>query len=74
MNTYSLTKDGVWHKLNPLKDKEENVCSTVRIIYIDGRKFLEGMRQVHVFFYNPNVGKEEVEELPIEVTNMLDKF
>ena len=38
-NTYTLTKDGVKHKLKPLKDKEEKVCSVTRICFVDGKNF-----------------------------------
>ena len=50
MNTYSLTKDGVQHKLKPLNDIEEKVCGSARITFVDGRKFLDGMRHEHVCF------------------------
>ena len=35
-NTYTLTKDGVKHKLKLLKDKEEKKCSAARICIVDG--------------------------------------
>lgn len=49
-NTYTLIKDGVHHKLKPLKEVEENLCSCARICFVDGRKFLEGIK--HMFFFN----------------------
>ena len=49
-NTYSLIKDGVRHKLKPLKETEEKVCSSARICYVDGRKFLEGMKHERVCY------------------------
>ena len=43
-NTYSLTKDGVHHKLKPMIKEGEKVCSSARICLVDGRKFLDGMK------------------------------
>lgn len=40
-NTYTLTKAGVRHKLKPLKEVEEKVCSSARICFIGGKEFLE---------------------------------
>ena len=34
-NTYTLTKDGVKHKLKPLKEKEEKLCSVSIICFVD---------------------------------------
>jgi hypothetical protein len=34
-NTYSLTKDGIRHKLKALKEEEEKVCSNARIFLVD---------------------------------------
>ena len=42
-NTYTLTTDGVKHKLKLLKDKEEKVCTIVRICFVDGKEFLKGI-------------------------------
>src|SRR5271156_5868857 len=49
-NTYSLTKDGVQHKLKPLNNTEEKVCSNARITFVDGRIFLEGMKHENMCF------------------------
>lgn len=74
-NTYTLTKDGVKHKLEPLKEKEENVCSSAIIYFIDGKEFLQGMKHEHMCFSIIHKdGKEEVEEVPTEVTDMLGEF
>ena len=74
-NTYSLTKDGVRHKLKPLKETEEKVCSSARICYVDGRKFLEGMKHERVCYaLIPRVSKEDSEKVPEEVFGMLDEF
>ena len=43
-NTYSLTKDGVRHKLKPMIKEGEKVCSSARICLVDGRNFLDGMK------------------------------
>jgi hypothetical protein len=75
-NTYSLTNDGVQHKLKPLKEEEEEkVCSNARICLVDGRKFLEGMKHEHMcFVLIPRVDKEDTKEVPIEVSNLLLEF
>ena len=49
-NTYTLTKDGVKHKLKPLKEKEENICSASIICFVDGKEFLKGMKLEHMYF------------------------
>ena len=74
-NTYTLTKDGVKHKLKPLKDKEEKVCSAARICFVDGKYFLKGMKHEHMCFaIIPKDSKEEVEEVLAEVVDMLGEF
>ena len=35
-NTYTLKKDGAEHKLKPLKDTYEKVCSVSRV-FVDGK-------------------------------------
>ena len=63
-NTYTLTKDGVKHKLKRLKDTEEKVCSATRIYFIDGKEFLKGMNHEHMCFdIIHKDSKEEVEEV-----------
>ena len=48
------------------------VCSATRVCVVDGKNFLETMRHEHVCFaIVPNDGKEEVEEVPIEVAKLL---
>ena len=49
-NTYTLTKDGVKHMLNPLKEKEDKVCSVARIYFVDENKLLKGMKHEHISF------------------------
>ena len=74
-NTYTLTKDGVKHKLKPLKEKEEKVCSAAKICFVNGKEFLKGMKHEHMCFsIIPKDSKEEVEEVPIEVVDMLGEF
>ena len=74
-NTYSLRKDGVKHKLKPLQEMNEKVCSAARVCVVDGRKFLDTMRREHVcFVIVPNDGKVEVEVVPIEVADLLEEF
>ena len=75
VNTYTLTKDGVKHKLEPLKEIDEKVCSAARVRVVDGRKFLDTMRHEHVCFAIVSKdGKVEVEELRAEVANLLEEF
>ncbi|XP_059078026.1 uncharacterized protein LOC131876604 [Cryptomeria japonica] len=74
-NTYTLTKDEVLHKLKPLREVEEKVCSNSRIFFVDGRKFLEGMKHEPVCFsLIHRVDKEDSVEVPVEVSGLLDEF
>ncbi|XP_059075481.1 uncharacterized protein LOC131875388 [Cryptomeria japonica] len=74
-NTYSLTKDGVQHRLKQLKETEEKVCSNARICLVDGRKFLDGMKHEHLcFVLIPKANKEEVEDIPVAIADLLDEF
>ena len=74
-NTYTLTKGGVKHELKPLKDKEEKVCSATKICFVDGKEFLKGMKHEHLCFsIIPKDSKEEVEEVPEEILDMLGEF
>ena len=36
VNTYTLTKDGVKHKLKPLQEIDEKVCILARVCVLDG--------------------------------------
>ena len=36
-NTYTLTKDGVKHKLKPLHEMNKMVCSATRVCVVDGK-------------------------------------
>ena len=49
-NTYTLPNDGVKHKLKPLKEIDEKVCSATIVCVVDGRKFLDSMRHEHMCF------------------------
>ena len=74
-NTYTLTKDGVKHKLKPLKEIDEKVCSVARVCVVDGRKFLDTIRHEHMCFgIIPKEGKKEVEEVPTKVLDLLEEF
>ena len=61
------------HKLKPLEEMNEKVCSAARIYIIDGRKFLDTMRHKHVCFsIVPKDGEAEVEEVLAKVANLLE--
>ena len=61
--------------MKPLKETNEKVCSATRLCFVDAREFLESMRCEHMCFaIIPKDVKEEVEEVPIEVTNLLEEF
>ena len=74
-NTYSLTKDGVCHKLKPMKKEGVEVCSSARIFLVDGRKFLDGMQHQRMCYaLIPRKDKEGSSEIPLEVSNLLGEF
>ena len=74
-NTYTLTKDGVKHKPKPMMETTKKVCSVAKICVVDGKKFLEDMRHEPMCFaIIPKDGKEEVEEVPAEVADLLEEF
>ena len=59
-NTYTLTKDGVKHKMKPLQEMNEMVFSVARVCVVDRRKFLYIIRCEHMCFYIiPKERKEE---------------
>ena len=63
------------YKLKPLKEKEEKVCSAVRIGFVDGNEFLKGMKHEHMcFVIIPKDSKEEVEKVPTKIVDMLGEF
>ena len=63
------------HKLNPLKNKEEKACNATRICFVNGKEFLKGIKHEHMCFARiPKDSKEEVEEVPVEVVDMLGDF
>ena len=58
-NTYTLTKDGVKHKLKLLKEKEEKVCNVARICFLYENELLKGMKHEHIYFsITPKDSKE----------------
>ena len=74
MNTYTLIKDGVKHKLKSLQETNEAVCSATKVC-VDGKKFLDTMRREDVCFaIVPKDGKIEIEEVPTEVADLLEEF
>lgn len=63
------------HKLNLLKEKEENVCSATKIYFINAKEILKCMKCEHMCFaIIPKDSKEEVEEVLAEVVDMLGEF
>ena len=74
-NTYSLTKDGICHKLKPLIKEGEKVCSCVRIYHVDGRIFLDGMKHQHICYaLIPRKDKEGSSKVPLEVSGLLSEY
>ena len=74
-NTYSLKKDGVYHKLKPLIKEGEKVCSSARVCLVDGRIFLDGMKhQCMGYTLIPRKDKEGSSEIPLEVLDLLSEF
>ena len=63
------------HKLKPLQETNEMVCSTTRVCVVDENFFLDTMRHEHeCFAIVPKDGKEEVEEVSAKVADMLKEF
>ena len=74
-NTYSLTKDGVHHKLKPMIKEGEKVCSSARIFFVDGRNFLDGMKHQRMCYsLILRKDKEGSSEIPLEVSDLLSDF
>ena len=74
-NTYTLTKDRVKHKLKPLQETNEAVCSAAKVCVVDGKKFLDTMRCEDVCFAIVSKdGKIEVKEVPAEVAKFLKEY
>lgn len=74
-NTYSLTKDGVHHKLKPLVKEGEKVCSSARICLVDGRKFLDGMKHQRMCYaLIPKKDKVGSSEIPPKVLGLLSEY
>ena len=71
-NTYSLTKDGVCHKLKPLIKEGEKVCNSPRVCLVNGRFFLDDMKHQHMCYaLIPREDKEGSSEVPIEDSSLL---
>ena len=63
------------HNLKPLKDNEEKVCSAAIICFVYVKELLKCMKCEHVYFaIIPKDSKEEVEEVPTKVLDMLGDF
>ena len=63
------------HKLKPLLETNEAVCSAAKVCVVDGKKFLDTMRHEDVCFsIVPKDGKIEVEEVPTNIANFLKEF
>lgn len=74
-NTYSLMKDGVRHKLNPLEEEIGKVCNNARICIVDARKFLDGVKYDNFCFsFIPKSNQEILEDFPMEVVDLLHEF
>ena len=71
-NTYSLTKNGVFHKLKPMIREGEKVCISARICLVDGRNFLDGMKnQCMCYALIPRKDKEGSSEISLEFSDLL---
>ena len=74
-NTYSLTNDGVCHKLKPLIKEAEKVCTSDRVCLIDQRKFLDDMKHQDMSYaLIPKKDKESSSEVPLEVLGILSEY
>lgn len=74
-NTYSLTKDGFCHKQKPMIKEGEKVCSSARICFVEGRKFLDGMNHQRMCYaLIPRKEKEVSSEIPPKVLDLLSDF
>ena len=63
------------HKLKPLHETNEVVCSVAKVCVVDGGKFLDSTRHEHMCFaIIPKERKEQVEEVPTEVADLLEEF
>ena len=63
------------HKLKPLQETNEVVCSAAKVCVVDGKKFLDTMRREDVCFAIVlKDGKAEVEEVLAKIANLLKEF
>ena len=63
------------HKLKPLKEINGKVYSVSSVCVVDGRNFLDTMRHEHMCFsIIPKERKQEIEEVPTEVADLLKEF
>ena len=52
-----------------MNDTEEKVCGSARITFVDGMR-----HELVCFALIPKAGKEEVEDVPVEVADLLNEF
>ena len=58
-----------------MEETNETVCNAARVCVVDGKKFLDTMRLEDVCFsIVPKDGKENVEEVPAKVAELLKEF
>ena len=63
------------HKLKPLQETNEAVCSAAKVCVVDGEKFLDTMRREDMCFaIVPKDGKTKVEDVPAEVVELFKDF
>ena len=63
------------HKLKPLQEMNEIVCSDARVCVVDGKKFLDTMRHEHVCVsIGPKDGKIKIKEVHAKVADLLEEF
>ncbi|XP_057814899.1 uncharacterized protein LOC131028602 [Cryptomeria japonica] len=75
VNTYTIMKDGVKHKLKHLKEENVQVCNNARVCLVDARKFLYGMKhEKFCFAIIPKNYKDVGKEIPTEVAKLLQEF
>jgi hypothetical protein len=80
MNTYTLEKDGITHRLLPIKDKEVNLEVSSTILLMSGKELLTKMEKKEdpQFFVvkKPRIvlTSTRVDDLPEEIQELLGEF
>ena len=62
------------HKLNPLQEMNEMVCSVAKVCFVYRKKYLNTMRCEDVCFSIVPKGGKEVEEIATKVVDLLEDF